>query len=333
MLRELSKQELDNFSSSVNRSQFLQSSFWADFQGSVQNKVWIYGIVNDDNLKDILGACLVIEKKLLFGFTYLYSPRGPILKDFLPDEEKIQITKLLFKSFRDICIKNSKVKNIFFRFEPMSSPSGIEQIIKVHDFQPSRTLFLDLSKSEEDLLGEMHEKTRYNIRLAQRKGVKIIKTNKEKEYVDKFLNLIDETAKRDGFVSHPKDYYKKMLSCSDANIDLWVAEKDGVVLCANLIINFGDTVTYLHGASSNEHRNLMAPHLLQWSQALWAKERGYKFYDFWGISKIDDKNNKWYGFTRFKKGYGGFEVNFPGTFDMVYNKSAYSVYNFLKRFM
>lgn len=331
MLKELSRQELDNFSKLIKHSQFLQSSFWADFQQTLGNKFWIYGIVNNNNQDDILGACLIIEKKILFGFSYLYTPRGPIIKEDLKDEEKIETSKLLFKSFRDICIKNFKTKNIFFRFEPCFSPSGIENIKKIHDFQPSKTLFLDLGKSESDLLKDMHEKTRYNIKLAEKKGVKIIKTNKEKKFINKFFNLIDETSKRDRFISHTREYYEKMLSCSDQNIDLWIAEKDENFLCANIIVNFGDTVTYLHGASSNDNRNLMAPHLLQWSQILWARENNYKFYDFWGISKTDNKTDKWHGFTRFKKGYGGFEVNYPGTFDVVYNKNMYSIYKFLRK--
>lgn len=333
MLRVISKEELDSISSQLEHSQFLESSFWEEFQNSLGNKVWKYGFTDDNNNQELLGVCLVIQKRFPFNFGYLYTPRGPIIKNNLEDDQKIEISKNLFKQFRDICVQEFKIKNIFFRFEPMFQPDGIKQIKKIKDFQPSRTLILDLSKTESELLKEMHEKTRYNIRLAEKKGVKIIKTNKEKESIEDFLNLIEKTSKRDNFKSHSKDYYEKMLKSSDSNIDLWIAKKDDKILCANIIINFGDTVTYVHGASSDEHKNLMAPHLLQWSQILWAKENNYKYYDFWGISKTDDKNDKWFGFTRFKKGFGGFEMSIPGTFDVVYDKKLYSLYNLIRKFI
>jgi len=330
MLRIISKKELDDFSSSIEHSQFLESSFWEDFQISLGNRVWRYGFFEDGNKNEILGAFLIIEKRLALNFGYLYAPRGPIIKEDLDNNKKIEISTTLFKLFRDVCIKEFKIKNIFFKFEPNFTPEKIKQIKKVKDFQPSKTLILNLSKSQEELLKEMHEKTRYNIRLAEKKELKIIKTNKEKKYVEDFLNLIDKTSKRDNFRSHNKNYYEKILKSSDKYIDLWLAKKDEKILCANIVVNFGDTVTYLHGASSDEYKNLMAPHLLQWSQIRWAKENNYKYYDFWGIAKTDNKKDSWYGFTRFKKGFGGFELEYPGTFDVVYDKSFYSFYNFLK---
>ena len=331
MLRAISQQELDNFSSSIEHSQFLESSFWENFQILLGKKAWRYGFFDDNKQNEILGAFLIVEKKLPFNFGYLYTPRGPIIKDDLENSRKIEISKILFKLFRDVCVKEFKIKNIFFKFEPNFIPENIKQIKKVKDFQPSKTLILDLSKSEEELLKDMHEKTRYNIRLAEKRGIQIIKTNKEKEYITDFLNLIEKTSKRDNFKSHSGDYYLKMLTSSDTNIDLWVAKKDDKVICTNIVVNFGDTVTYLHGASSDEYKNLMAPHLLQWSQIRWAKENNYKYYDFWGIAKTDDKNDTWYGFTRFKKGFGGFELEYPGTFDVVYDKNFYSHYNYLRK--
>jgi len=333
MLRVISKQELDNFSVSIEHSQFLESSFWENFQISLGKKVWRYGFFDENNLNELLGAFLIIEKKLPFSFGYLYTPRGPIIKDDLDNARKIEISTMLFKLFRDVCVKEFKIKNIFFKFEPNFIPENIKQIKKVHDFQPSKTLILDLSKSEEELLKEMHEKTRYNIRLAEKKGIQIIKTNKEKQHIEEFLNLIEKTSKRDNFKSHKHNYYEKMLEASDKNIDLWIAKKDEKVICANIVINFGDTVTYLHGASSDEYKNLMAPHLLQWSQIRWAKENNYKYYDFWGIAKTDNKKDAWYGFTRFKKGFGGFEFEYTGTFDVVYDNKIYSLYNFFKKIL
>jgi len=177
----------------------------------------------------------------------------------------------------------------------------------------------------------MHQKTRYNIRLAEKKGVIVKKINNNKKAIDVFWKLIEKTSQRDGFTPHSKKYYAQMLELE--NFNLWTAEYQNNILVANIVVNFGDTITYLHGASSNKDRNVMAPHLLQWEQIKWAKERGFKIYDFWGIAKEDSQNDKWLGFTRFKKGFGGQEKRLPGTFDLVYNQKIYRVYNFFKKFV
>ncbi|MBI5071795.1 peptidoglycan bridge formation glycyltransferase FemA/FemB family protein [Candidatus Falkowbacteria bacterium] len=188
---------------------------------------------------------------------------------------------------------------------------------------------MDLTKSEDELLAAMHEKTRYNIRLAEKKNL-ALKTGT----VDDFWKLMEETTKRDEFRAHPKKYYEKMfekLADGEKNKmrgELKIVYQGIAPLAAAIIGYFGDTVTYLHGASSYEYRNLMAPYLLHWEIIKEAKKLGYKFYDFWGI---DEK--KWPGVTRFKKGFGGFEINYPGTFDLPINKLWYKIYNLAKKIL
>ena len=322
MIKELNNQELDNFLSTQKYSQFLQSSLWSNFQKELGNKVWQIG-VEESGLE---ASALVIEKKLPFNLTYLYMPRGPIVANQVKDKNKL--LKLLLKGVRDISIQTEKRAEVFFRFEPLES-FELENIRSVKSVQPSNTLLLDLFKTEEELLTEMHQKTRYNIKLAKRKGVVIEKVNNYLDAIDVFEELIEKTSLRDKFTPHTKDYYRKMLKSMGKNVNLWLAKHEGVVLVANIILNFGDTVTYLHGASSDKHKNLMAPHLLQWEQIKWAKNNGFKIYDFWGIS---DSDPQWAGFTRFKKGFGGNSKNYPGTFDLVYNQRAYKVYEFIKKF-
>jgi len=181
---------------------------------------------------------------------------------------------------------------------------------------------LDLKKSKEELLSDMHQKTRYNIRLAKKKGVEIIEGGADD--FDDFWNLINKTADRDRFRIHTKEYYKKMLSVDFVKI--FFAKFAGKIIATGIFSFYGDTVTYMHGASDNEHRNVMAPYLLQWELITRAKEKGFKYYDFYGI---DDK--KWPGVTRFKKGFGGFEKRYPGTFDMVFSQIWYNVYNILRK--
>jgi lipid II:glycine glycyltransferase (peptidoglycan interpeptide bridge formation enzyme) len=322
MIKELNNQELDSFVSQQNYSQFLQSSLWSDFQKELGNRVWQVGI-EEDSLK---ASVLVIEKKLPFNLTYFYMPRGPIISNQTKDKDRV--LKFLLKGVRDISIQTKKRQEIFFRFETLDK-FDLENVSLVKSVQPAHTLLLDLNKTEEELLVEMHQKTRYNIRLAKKKGIEIKKIENQETAIDIFSKLIQETSVRDKFMPHSKEYYQKMLKSLGKNACLWVAKYESQILAANIIVNFGDTVTYLHGASSNQHRNLMAPHLLQWEQIKWAKDNGFKIYDFWGISESDPR---WAGFTRFKKGFGGQEKNLAGTFDLVYNQRAYKIYNFIKKF-
>ena len=322
MIRELNDQELDNFISKQKYSQFLQSSLWGNFQKELGNKIWQIG-VEEDSLET---SALVIEKKLPFNLTYLYMPRGPIISNQAGNKDKVM--KLLLKGVRDISIKTEKRQEVFFRFETLNK-FDLENVCLVKSVQPADTLLLDLNKTEDELLAEMHQKTRYNIRLAKKKGVKIEKIEDKAKAINIFSKLIKETSVRDKFTPHSDNYYQKILKALDKNVCLWVAKYEDKILVANIIVNFGDTVIYLHGASSNEHRNLMAPHLLQWEQIKWAKENGFQIYDFWGISETDPR---WAGFTRFKKGFGGHEKNLPGTSDLVYNQRAYKIYNFIKKF-
>jgi len=206
---------------------------------------------------------------------------------------------------------------------------NLKNIRSTKNVQPADTLLLDLNKTEEELSAEMHQKTRYNIKLAEKKGVKVEKVEDQKEAINIFKELIKETSARDKFTPHSNSYYRKMLKSLDKNVCSWVAKYEDKVLAANIVVNFGDTVTYLHGASSNKHRNLMAPHLLQWEQIKWAKGNGFQIYDFWGIS---DSDSRWAGFTRFKRGFGGWEKKLPGTFDLVHNQRMYKLYKLIKKF-
>ncbi|MFH1671454.1 MAG: peptidoglycan bridge formation glycyltransferase FemA/FemB family protein, partial [Candidatus Portnoybacteria bacterium] len=141
-----------------------------------------------------------------------------------------------------------------------------------------------------------------------------------------FLGLLKETAKRDGFHLHPEDYYRKMLEIMGEKIKLFSAGYQGKIIAGSLVCFFDDTAAYLHGASDYNTRNLMAPYLLQWQAILKAKELGLKYYDFYGI---DEK--KWPGVTRFKKGFGGKKVIYPGAYDVIYSPLWYWGYNLVRR--
>jgi lipid II:glycine glycyltransferase (peptidoglycan interpeptide bridge formation enzyme) len=191
---------------------------------------------------------------------------------------------------------------------------------------------LDIGKEEDELLAEMKSKTRYNIKLAEKKGVRVI-ISREKKYLDRFFELVEITARRQGIVSHPKNYYQEMVrSLPEENMKIFCAEFEGKIIAANLVLFFDGVATYLHGASDDNFRNVMAPYLLQWRQVQEAKKNGAKRYDFGGV-KTADKDKGWAGISRFKKSFSPITktIVFPGAYDMIISATRYYLYRFIQK--
>lgn len=287
--------------SSQSQAQFLQSWEWGEFQKRLGRKFWRLEIEGE--------YFLVIKMSLPLGWNYLYLPRM-----------RVELNGKILAALKELA---SREKSVFIRIEPLNQNLEKLGLVKTQRGQPQKTLLLDLYKSEDELLNEMHQKTRYNIRLAAKKGVKV--TLGQEEHFARFYDLLLDTYRRKSKGLHSRDYYQKLYQ--DHLAKIYFAELNGKILCANMMVFYGDTVTYLHGGSSHDDKNIMAPHLLQWEQIKLAKAQGYKYYDFWGIDEI-----KWPGVTRFKKGFGGFEVDYGGTWEFAVNKFWYKLYKILKRF-
>ncbi len=283
--------------------------------------------------KGWLFVALVLVYRLPFGKTYLYAPRGPIV-DFLAFGNKKPL--VLFQEFlKEVAKIARKEHAIFFRMDPEWLGSeevkkfvrGLNMQESFKEVQPRETIILDLMKNEDRLLEGMHPKTRYNIRLAERKGVRCQVSGVKDKNFDAVWKLFQETAKRDQFHLHQREYYERMLQIDGRFTDgrltvgLFTAEYKNKILAANIIAFFGGRATYLHGASSQEHRNVMAPFLLHWEVIREAKRRGCTEYDLWGISE-----KKWPGVTRFKRGFGGSEVEYIGTYDYIFDDFWYNLY-------
>jgi len=205
---------------------------------------------------------------------------------------------------------------------------GLKNIKKSKDIQPRDTWVLDLDKEQKDLLAVMHPKTRYNIALANKKGVKVRFSKKEAD-LKYFFRLNKKTASRNQITTHPDDYYQKLFQVlvdKDAG-ELALAEIDGQIVAANILIYFGQSATYLHGASDYAFRQYMAPQLLQWESIKRAHSLGKKIYDFWGIAPQDGSKPNWEGFSRFKKSFGGRAIYSPGAHDLIYDSFWYTLYN------
>jgi len=317
------KKQLNDFVGSQTQSQFLQSWQWGEFQAKVSGRVWRIGVLDDAG--ELVASAKIITKSLPIGRKYFYCARGPIVSAHTDKKEALE---LLFARIEDLA---EQAGVMFLRFDPIHKTKDIkykakgdEALVKTHDVQPSKTLVLDLTKSEKEILEAMHQKTRYNIRLAEKKGVKIVEAGADR--FEEFWSLLDQTSDRDKFRPHGRNYYQAMLQIADNPVKLFFAEYRGRPIATALVSFFGDMAVYLHGGSSGEDRNAMAPYLLQWHCVKLAKANGQKYYDFHGVDET-----KWPGVTRFKMGFGGFKVNYPGSFDLVYDQGWYSIYKMVRK--
>jgi len=194
--------------------------------------------------------------------------------------------------------------------------------------------FLELKKSEDELLKEMHEKTRYSIRLAERKEITAeIVTEDFEKYFETFYTLIAGTAKRNGFSLHQKNYYDNIFQnlSKIENSYLSVARYDQKILAINLVIVFGRIANYVFGGSSDEERNRMPTYLTQWKAICYAKQLNCGYYNFGGIATENKIYKGWDGLTIFKKKFGGKEIKHSDFFDVVVSPFWYHLYNFRKR--
>lgn len=315
---ELDKIILSNPEFQENQGVFLQSGSWQNIWHQENKAFFSYAYYQANNCLGLLSASL---QKAKFGLSYLYAPKGPLF---------IAAQKNSLDFLEEIVREVKNTKAIFLRFEPSSvlfdswhSQNAKVKLHKVKDLQPSQTIQLDLTKSQDELLSLMHPKTRYNIRLAEKKDIEF-RLGSLNDFSE-FWHLMSTTAERDTFRLHDEDHYKILLNQSDF-IRLFVVSHKNRIIAAGLFSFFADTATYLHGASSNSDRNLMAPYLLQWEVIKIAQREGYKKYDFYGIDA-----KRWPGVTRFKLGFGGKTLVYPGTYDLVLKPWMYKVYSILKR--
>jgi len=285
-------------------------------------------------------AAQIIKYDLPFGQSYLYCPRGGAVEIF-------------FKKIKKLAREE---KSMFVRFEPSCDANDLKMGRRVKSVQPENEWMLDVGKDKEELLAGMHSKTRYNIMLAKKKNVKVRVANDNKDF-EKFWELISNTYNRKQLRTHTKEYYRGILGIGEtpinanvntnqrewggggdggkfqkegnqnADVKLWVAEYGGKIIAANMVSYFGDTVTYMHGGADYESRSLMATYLLQWETIQDAMKKKYKYYNFGGV---ETEKGKWQGITRFKKGFGGFEVNYGGTYEVVLRKIWYNMYKLVK---
>lgn len=197
-----------------------------------------------------------------------------------------------------------------------------------HPLFPNWTQILDLTKSEENLLKSFHPKTRYNIRLAEKKGVVVKEESSDKGF-EAFAKLYFETTKRQKYFGHDYKYHKTVWNNLKNKIaHILIAYYNNIPLAAYELWYLDGIIYYVYGGTSTEHRNLMASNLLMWKAIKLGKKLGAKKFDMWGSLPPDyDPTHPWSGFTRFKEGYGTKFVEMVGSYDLVINPFLYKLYN------
>lgn len=294
---------------------FLQSWGWGEAQQRYGRTV--HRLAAQSAAGALQAAALLIRTPLPFGRSYYATPHGPLGTD----------AAALSALGRAVAARAVADRAVFWRCQPLTAaalPAGNWRTMTTHH-QPIQTMVLDLTKPLNDLERAFHPKTRYNIHLAEKKGVTIRRGDPDRDF-PAFWRLLQTTYIRAGIRLHPEAYYRTLLAVPDTlATTLWLAEHDGTSVAANLTVAFGNTVTYLHGGSDYSARALMAPHLLQWHQIQFASEQGARWYDFWGFDP-----NRWPGVSRFKAGFNGTILTRPGEVEQPLNSFWYQLYRLAK---
>ena len=362
-LIELSSADKDQYNRFVAESSsgsFLQSWEWGQWQEALGREVIRYKIL-DDSGEQI--ASIQLIKMRLFGKKYYwYAPYGPVLAGGESSEFQVASFESLVQELR-----NRLIGSVFIRIEPKLGSqltTNNSQLVKSANIQPGKTLLIDLQKSDEELLEEMHHKTRYNIKIAQKHGVEI-KDEFEISighglFVKEAVEIIAETARRQGFKDYGAGYYNKMIDFfvlynktsagvegkdsgqsaealakadavknrGDLKLHIYKAIYQNIILASALLLDFGKIRTFLFGGSSNDYKNVMAPFLMHWQAMQDAKAAGFAQYDFWGIETSSGETP---GFVRFKLGFGGNQKQFPGAYDIVCDRLWYKIYSYARK--
>ena len=347
-----------------NPASFLQSWEWGEFQKSQGHQVLRLGFVpaqTKEREQGELLACASLIKRCfpIPGLCYWYCPRGPVIKkDKLGSQETI---------IQHLVAELTESKEVLLRVAPFWKQEQdkthwidigfTKPKILLHQQEPALTWLTPLQDSVK-MLAIMHQKTRYNVRLAERKGVKFKFYDSSSDLED-FWRLLKSTASREKIKMYKKEYYtvlmiatrlvtkpKAQLAHSEVRSILSLTSYQGRTLAAGLWLGYGNTLTYLHGGSSREHRQVMAPNWLHWQMMQWGYDKGYEHYDWWGIAKLEILNSKFEtnqkskiknlknslaGVTRFKKGFGGQAYAYATTHDIVFSQKKYKYLSALKK--
>ncbi|MDR3288873.1 MAG: peptidoglycan bridge formation glycyltransferase FemA/FemB family protein [Peptococcaceae bacterium] len=316
------KERFNAFIAGHSKGHVLQTWEWGEIKSRTGWRPWRLII---EEAGQIVACVSILERKLpLFSAVIFYAPRGPVL-----DWRNGEIFQRLLSEIQELAKKR---RAVLLKIDPdIPSPEPeLVQYLRGQGFcpletgkgfegvQPKYVFRLDISPEEDLLLGNMHQKTRYNIRLAQKKGVQIRRGTRDD--LPAFYQVLKETTERDRFLVRAYSYFEDLydILVPAGLAELFIGEYEGEIVAGTLAFVIGDKAWYIYGASSNAHRNVMPNYLIQWEMIRWAKSLGCTLYDFRGVPGRLEEDNPLYGLYRFKKGFNGEYTEFVGEWDKVY---------------
>ncbi|MBI5081824.1 MAG: peptidoglycan bridge formation glycyltransferase FemA/FemB family protein [Chloroflexi bacterium] len=334
--------EWDSFVASHPQGHILQTPAWAELKCAFG---WTATRIGIKEKGVVVAGAQILFRALPLGIaTIAYIPKAPIV-----NWENESLVKFLFENIDQVCRDRN---SIFVKLEPhitsnfklqtpnfqhptsnFQLPITNYQLLNSKPIQPQRTLVIDLRPSEDEILAAMKQKTRYNIRLAEKKGVAVSPSDD----LDTFNKLMQITGERDQFGVHSSAYYRKVYELFRPlnRAQIFTAYYNDQPLATLMLFILGERAWYFYGGSSNEERNRMPTYLLQWEAMRWAKAHGATHYDLWGVPDEDEatleanfetRDDGLWGVYRFKRGFGGKLIREPEALDRVYSPMMYKLY-------
>ena len=331
----LSLAEWNGFLSNCPDAHLLQTGAWGELKSDFGWEPVRLAVGSGD----MRWGAQVLFRHLPLGLTFAYIPKGPLHHGGADGSDQEFPGHAFWIEVDQLCRSR---RAVFLKVEPddwvINSndwegelPEGFR--ISPQAIQPQRTIVVDLRGSDEEILARMKQKTRYNIRLAAKKGVSV----RSSSDIDIFFQLMQATGERDQFGIHNLEYYRRAYNLFNpfGACELLLAEFDSEPLAALMVFAAGKRSWYLYGASVSLYRERMPTYLLQWEAMKWARSAGCTQYDLWGIPDHDQeileaefshRSDGLWGIYRFKRGFGGTVHRSAGAWDRVYQSMLYNLY-------
>ena len=344
-IREINNKEAwERFLAAAEEKTFLQSWNWGEFNMLSGNKIWRLGIFIDEELSAVALVVEIVAKRGAF----LFVPHGPVLlrpcglridtvTEPEPKTQNGKILNLLLEKLKEI----AKIEKVdFIRISPIwRKTDESAKIFKNLGFRdapthmhPELSWELDIKPAEGELLMAMRKTTRYLIRQAEKnKEIEVIKS-RDINSLEVFNRLYQETVDRHHFVPFSREYLKNEFSTFNGNnqVLIFLGKYKNEVASSAMIIFWSGIGFYHQGASSLKYAKVPVSYLLQWEAIKEAKRRGCNLYSFWGISPIEDRKHPWFGLSKFKMGFGGYQKEYVKTKDFPLSKKYWLIYLFEK---
>lgn len=321
-----SKNIWEDFLTTHQPHSFLTSWNWGEVQSRLGTQIIRLGVFKEDRLVAVVLVLFVQARRGAF----LFCPHGPVVAE---GEDRYAVletlTHFLAKRGKDLrCsfirisplfLNNEENRTMFIRLGFRNAP--------VHLMHPELAWLLDVQKDDEVLMKEMRKTTRYLIRKAEKEGV-VIKEGTDTEALETFLRVYRTTVHRQQFTPFKDESFRSELEVfrADNQVKLFRAEYEGKVIASAIIIFYGSSGFYHHGASDQAYSQIPGSYLLQWRVIQEARQRGCHFYNFWGVVRPEQKKHPWAGLSLFKMGFGGFEEEYVHAQDYILSSRYWLVY-------